>query len=490
MCTCSPQLHGMLRKNWILTKRNAVELLREILIPVFYLSVMIVVRILLKGSEFPEESDYGQGNWNSKWWSFENVAFWLFDGRQDALPDNITVAFAPERSSSISLELLQLFSENFQLPLQYESPQCFEKNSSVNELQESHLYSGNTATTFAPNLPTPGREPPPLLFCPVFKIFNTSTELEINAVNNESSIYFGIVFSELPSPQELSETFLPKLKEDNNIPSSSANRQHTISYTIRMNHSLVIGEISQAQKYNLMYTDITGMHYLSPTPSNQTRQWLGLFSAVQLAVDDALLNMYSCAMPHTNCSETKQSIFVESSMRAVSMPTPAFVLDTSATILAFLVPAWLSNIFMLQIRGSLQRILEDKEHKYKVGLKMIGLSETVYWLAWAILLVGKGLIIVTILTAATKIGDIYPQSNSLLIFGLYFTFSIVCCAYSFLATAFFSKARLGAIVGYLIFLFSMLSGIALEYVDSVSLKQYLAIWPPIAFFQERSCSFL
>ena len=83
-----------------------------------------------------------------------------------------------------------------------------------------------------------------------------------------------------------------------------------------------------------------------------------------------------------------------------------------------------------------------------------------------------------------------------------------------------SKARLGAIVGYLIFLFSMLGGIALEcvigmiaclfvrgkpflvgekcflifaptklraccarYVDSVPLKMGLAVWPPVAFFE-------
>ena len=98
---------------------------------------------------------------------------------------------------------------------------------------------------------------------------------------------------------------------------------------------------------------------------------------------------------------------------------------------------------------------------------MIGLSESVYWTSWAILIVGKGLVLVVILTLATHFGNIFPKSNALILAVLFLLFSVVCCAYSFLATAFFSKARLGAIVGYLIFLFTLLLGISVQCVSTI-----------------------
>lgn len=173
--------------------------------------------------------------------------------------------------------------------------------------------------------------------------------------------------------------------------------------------------------------------------------------------------------------------------------------------------------YLIQIRGSLQRILEDKQGKIRVGLTMIGLSDTIYWLSWAILIIGKGLIIVVILTLVSFDGccccdftayccslsicfaddalwQHFPKHQSPHIVDSISHFfsgllriqvgvvssvnesplracielTCECALYqfivarSFLATAFFSKARLGAIVGYLIFLFSMLGGIALE----------------------------
>ena len=108
----------------------------------------------------------------------------------------------------------------------------------------------------------------------------------------------------------------------------------------------------------------------------------------------------------------------------------------------------------MQIRGSLQRILEDKQSKIRVGLTMIGLNEAVYWFSWAILIIGKGLVIVVILTLATHFGDIFPRSNPVILLLLFFLFSAVCCAYCFLATAFFRFVALFDVVAFFLFCLS------------------------------------
>eukprot|EP00750_Incisomonas_marina_P015114 INCI18082.1.p1 GENE.INCI18082.1~~INCI18082.1.p1 ORF type:complete len:1528 (-),score=250.84 INCI18082.1:2500-7083(-) len=487
---CSPQLRGMLRKNWILTKRNPRELAREVLLPIVYLSVMIIVRSVLKGSVHPAEvPGLSDGGWNSKWWSLENVGFWFFAGRGSVLPDNITIGFVNEAAVSCvdngsDALFLREFMESFQKPLQYQVPEgCFgpAMHAMFDDGSVSNRSEAMPSTTFPP-LPPPGPGPPPLLFCPQLRCFDSAEALEAAAVRNDSSLYFGVVFSALPSIADLLVATQSSGQAAVTLDRFYSSNVAAISYTIRLNHTLVVGEVSQAETYELQYADIASSGYQSPTPTNQTRQWAGLFSAIQLAVDDALINLYSGPTSQAKNASASPS-FVETSMYLSAGPTPSFVLDASEMILAFLVPAWLSNVFLLQIRGSLQRILEDKQSKIRVGLTMIGLNEAVYWFSWAILIIGKGLVIVVILTLATHFGDIFPRSNPVILLLLFFLFSAVCCAYCFLATAFFSKARLGAIVGYLIFLFSMLGGIALEYVDSVPLKMGLAVWPPVAFFE-------
>lgn len=84
---------------------------------------------------------------------------------------------------------------------------------------------------------------------------------------------------------------------------------------------------------------------------------------------------------------------------------------------------------------------------------MIGLNEAVYWFSWAILIIGKGLIIVVILTLATHFGDIFPRSNPVILLVLFFLFSAVCCAYCFLATAFFRCVLFAALSAAVVVLF-------------------------------------
>lgn len=362
----------MLRKNWILTKRNPRELAREILLPVVYLAIMIILRSVLKGSVHPAEVPaLSDGGWNSKWWSLENVGFWFFAGRGNILPDNITIGFVNEAAVSCAHNgsdalFLREFMESFQRPLQYQVPEgCFgpPKNATFDDDDDDDRRTGNhseatpSSTTFPP-LPPPGPGPPPLLFCPQLRCFDTAEALEAAAVRNDSSLYFGVVFSALPPIEELllANSQRPSDKDSGTQDQFHAPDVAAVSYTIRLNHTLVVGEVSQAETYRLQYTDIASSGYQSPTPTNQTRQWAGLFSAIQLAVDDALINLYSGSTTTTTTTTSRvknaaapQPSFVETSVYLSASPTPSFVLDASEMILAFLVPAWLSNVFLLQV---------------------------------------------------------------------------------------------------------------------------------------------
>ena len=105
-----------------------------------------------------------------------------------------------------------------------------------------------------------------------------------------------------------------------------------------------------------------------------------------------------------------------------------------------------------QIRVLLTRILEEKENKVKEGMKMMGLTDTVYWLSWIVTsLIKTGFVTLCIVVVA-KVGKLFASSDFLILLIFFILFTLIIIVFSILISTLFSKSRTGGAVGMLFFI--------------------------------------
>eukprot|EP01083_Nonionella_stella_P103393 295193_1 len=95
--------------------------------------------------------------------------------------------------------------------------------------------------------------------------------------------------------------------------------------------------------------------------------WLG-FSFVQDSVDTFILSQLNSSYTPPN--------FV-----AQPFPTPAYTSDLFATFVADVLGLFFTLAFMWVVTRIVKDIVEEKEFRIKEGMKMMGLSDSVVWLA-------------------------------------------------------------------------------------------------------------
>ncbi|RYG51332.1 hypothetical protein EON67_03585, partial [archaeon] len=111
----------------------------------------------------------------------------------------------------------------------------------------------------------------------------------------------------------------------------------------------------------------------SVLPPDQTPGvYTNYFMPVQAAVDAAIIQTVGGVAP--------QSV----QLRTQGFPAAAYTVNTIGSTLQIIVPIYMTFIFTLQVRVLLTRILEEKEKKIKITLKMMGLSDEMFWASWSI----------------------------------------------------------------------------------------------------------
>ena len=178
------QFKAMLRKNVLLTKRNVKDLLREIIIPCIYLTIMIVLRHVLVDELYEAKHDYPVTDVD-KWYSLEQQINWnLFahSSEYNETAHPLAIAYA------------------------HETANCGQP------AMESVMEAVKAQNLGLIKLP--------------FTCFNSSEEME-KQEEAWGNIYFGVVFASLPD-----------------LPPAPLNEP--VRYRLRMNHTLApaVGEIA------------------------------------------------------------------------------------------------------------------------------------------------------------------------------------------------------------------------------------------------------
>ena len=85
-------------------------------------------------------------------------------------------------------------------------------------------------------------------------------------------------------------------------------------------------------------------------------------------------------------------------------------------------------------------------------MKMMGLTDTPYWLSWMIM---YGIIYTFAAVGCTLVTiPIFEHQNKFVVFLVFFLYGLACMTYSMLIGAIFSKAKTAILVGLLVFFVS------------------------------------
>ncbi|XP_041357912.1 phospholipid-transporting ATPase ABCA1-like isoform X2 [Gigantopelta aegis] len=233
-----------------------------------------------------------------------------------------------------------------------------------------------------------------------------------------------------------------------NIPDNSTELPRHVKYKIRMDSSKVDSTKHLMAKY------------WHPGPRGRagidTKYLTYGFAFIQDMVDHALIRL------QTGVQE-EVGVFLQ------QFPYPCyvenkFVFAISRTLPMFMVLAWIYSVAMI-VKG----IVHEKELRLKEVMKMMGLGNSVHWLAWFINAFVMMLVTVILLVIVLKVGLIMEHSDPSVLFLFMIAFTISTIMQCFLISVFFSRANLAAVCGGFIYFV-----LYLPYTQVVQWEEYLS----------------
>ena len=137
-------------------------------------------------------------------------------------------------------------------------------------------------------------------------------------------------------------------------------------------------------------------------------------------------------------------------MALVPYKSDAYIKDDFGQVLKAMLPFFMLLMYILPVYRLISNIVSEKETKARESMKMMGLSDTSYWFSWFVYY----FIIVLIISIACTIilsANVFTYSNKGIIFLYFFIYGLSLFGLCILIQAFFSRARVAAITGTLIY---------------------------------------
>ena len=115
-----------------------------------------------------------------------------------------------------------------------------------------------------------------------------------------------------------------------------------------------------------------------------------------------------------------------------------------------MLPFFILLIYILPVYRLISAVVSEKETKARESMRMMGLMDSSYWLSWLCYY----LIIVTIISGLSVLiiaFSVFPHSNKGYIFLYFWMYGVSLFGFSIFISSFFSRARVAAITGTLIY---------------------------------------
>jgi ATP-binding cassette subfamily A (ABC1) protein 3 len=129
---------------------------------------------------------------------------------------------------------------------------------------------------------------------------------------------------------------------------------------------------------------------------------------------------------------------------------PAYVSDDFAQIIGAMLPFFMLLIYILPVYRLLSNMVAEKESRARESMKMMGLSDSHYWLSWFCYY----FCVVTVISALCTLilgFNVVRYSNKGFLFLYFWVYGISLFGLVVFLQAFFSKARVASIAGTLIY---------------------------------------
>jgi ATP-binding cassette, subfamily A (ABC1), member 3 len=130
--------------------------------------------------------------------------------------------------------------------------------------------------------------------------------------------------------------------------------------------------------------------------------------------------------------------------------TDEYISDDFSLIMSGMLPFFMLLIYILPMYRLISNIVSEKETKARESMKMMGLNDFSYWLSWFVYYT----VIVTLISVLVIIVlsfNVLKYSNRGLVFLFFWVYGMSLFGLAILLQAFFSKARVAAITGTLVY---------------------------------------
>jgi ABC-2 family transporter protein len=143
-------------------------------------------------------------------------------------------------------------------------------------------------------------------------------------------------------------------------------------------------------------------------------------------------------------------------------------------------PFFLMLVYLLPLYYMVTKLAEEKESKAREGMKMMGLKDSAYYVAWVVFLAALVALMSASLVCTLKMQTL-KQSNFGLVFAMCFLYGMNLYGVSFAITAWLPSKKSSATAASLIHLLSYYTAFKYSgYTTSASTKQIAAFVPNCA----------
>lgn len=225
-------------------------------------------------------------------------------------------------------------------------------------------------------------------------------------------------------------------------------------YTLRLNYTSPFDEHYQTvacisgrvdakfSACSFTYTVPSTKYYTSDLYKPQSAEYMNGylysgFATIQQVVDTYIINQYSSTQ-----------VNIQSSVGL--MPTEAYLSDSFQYTIQSVLGIFYMLSFLYPVSRLVRVLVLDKETKIKEGMKMMGLSDTIYSISWYITLFLQMTFISILITVVTA-SSVFQYSNKIYIFAYFEAFSIAVVSMCFLLATLFSRSKVASLIAPMIF---------------------------------------
>ena len=128
--------------------------------------------------------------------------------------------------------------------------------------------------------------------------------------------------------------------------------------------------------------------------------------------------------------------------------------DGFVDILEGMFSFFLILVYIVPVNRMISRIVNEKESKIRESMLMMGLTDTPYWLSWLAYYTIINTVLTLIVFGILSI-SVITNSSKIILFMTLWLYGMSLFGFIMVIQAFFSKARTAAIVGTVLYFFSM-----------------------------------